>query len=290
MSSRLARRTSRSLTSSPCWLSRSRTKCVASGVECTNVSPSRDQRTSASRATCRASWSALPAATIVPSARIRMRSASRSASSRSCVVSRIVVPSRSESRCTRWWNSRRASGSKPAVGSSRNSSSGRPTIPIATSRRRRWPPESVTIFWSASSARPTISSRSSTGDGPLHLGRRIGGVVAAELAEQAARRPARMVAPRLQHHAGPRPPVLARPRRVLAEHADLARGAHPEALEDLDRGRLPGAVGAEQADHLAAPHLELHALQDVVGAVAHAQIAHGDHRDRSCIVCVLHLA
>ena len=37
MSSRLARRTSRLLTSSPCWLSRSRTKWVASGVECTNV-------------------------------------------------------------------------------------------------------------------------------------------------------------------------------------------------------------------------------------------------------------
>ena len=61
MSSRLARRTSRSVTSSPCWLSSSRTNAVASAVECTNASPSRDQRTSASRATWRASWSALPA-------------------------------------------------------------------------------------------------------------------------------------------------------------------------------------------------------------------------------------
>ena len=38
-------------------------------------------------------------------------------------------------------NCRRASGSKPVVGSSRNSSSGRPTMPRATSSRRRWPPD-----------------------------------------------------------------------------------------------------------------------------------------------------
>ena len=95
--------------------------------------------------TCRASSSALPSATIRPPARIMIRSASFSASSRSCVVSRIVVSSMSASRCTRSWKSRRACGSKPAVGSSRNSSSGRPTMPIATSSRRRCPPDSVPI-------------------------------------------------------------------------------------------------------------------------------------------------
>ena len=39
-------------------------------------------------------------------------------------------------------NRRRACGSNPVVGSSRNSSSGRPTMPTATSTRRRWPPDS----------------------------------------------------------------------------------------------------------------------------------------------------
>ena len=86
-----------------------------------------------------------PSAMIRPPARIRIRSASFSASSRSCVVSRIVVSSKSASRCTRSWKSRRACGSKPTVGSSRKSSSGRPTMPIATSSRRRWPPESRLI-------------------------------------------------------------------------------------------------------------------------------------------------
>ena len=42
-------------------------------------------------------------------------------------------------------NSRRASGSKPVVGSSRKSSSGRPTMPSATSRRRFCPPERVWV-------------------------------------------------------------------------------------------------------------------------------------------------
>src|SRR5690606_22554241 len=51
-----------------------------------------------------------------------------SASPRSWVVSRIVVSSVSASRCTSSWNSCRATGSNPAVGSSRKSSSGRPTM------------------------------------------------------------------------------------------------------------------------------------------------------------------
>lgn len=55
-----------------------------------------------------AAFAALPSATIRRPARIRMRSASFSASSRSWVVSMIVVSSRSERRCTRSWKSRRA--------------------------------------------------------------------------------------------------------------------------------------------------------------------------------------
>ena len=99
-----------------------------------------------------------------------MRSASFSASERSCVVSRIVVPSMSDSRCTTSWKSRLAMGSNPAVGSSRNNSSGRPTMPIATSSRRRWPPDKVAIFVSASSVRPAVTISSSMSYGRVRLG------------------------------------------------------------------------------------------------------------------------
>lgn len=119
----------------------------------------------ASRFTWRASSSALPSATIRPAARIRIRSASFSASARSWVVRRIVVSSRSARRLTRSWNSRRACGSKPAVGSSRKRSSGRPTMPTATSSRRRWPPDRSRIFWFACSVRPTSRINSSTSYG-----------------------------------------------------------------------------------------------------------------------------
>src|SRR3712207_8113806 len=53
--------------------------------------------------------------------------------------------------------------------------------------------------------------------------------------------------------------------RVVAEYADLARGAVAVALEDLDGGRLPGAVRAEQPKDLALLHVEgnaLYGLQD----------------------------
>jgi hypothetical protein len=44
-------------------------------------------------------------------------------------------------------------------------------------------------------------------------------------------------------------------------------------IEDLDRRRLAGAVGPEQAHHLAAVDGEVHAGQDLVRAVGHPQAA-----------------
>ena len=49
-----------------------------------------------------------------------------------CVVSMIVVDSKSASRWATSWNSRRACESNPTVGSSRNSSSGRRYQPMRT--------------------------------------------------------------------------------------------------------------------------------------------------------------
>ena len=60
--------------------------------------------------------STVSSATIRPAASTSTRSASFSASSRSWVVSRIVVPSASASLRTSPWNSRRACGSKPGRG------------------------------------------------------------------------------------------------------------------------------------------------------------------------------
>ncbi len=65
-------------------------------------------------------------------------------------------------------NTRRAWGSNPVVGSSRNSSSGRPTIPSATSSRRRCPPESWRVACGPS---PAARRRRSPRRGPAASGR-----------------------------------------------------------------------------------------------------------------------
>ena len=64
-------------------------------------------------------------------------------------------------------NARRASGSNPVVGSSRNKSSGEPIMPSATSNRRRWPPDKLRANSFAFSRSPTSSITSSTSRGFL---------------------------------------------------------------------------------------------------------------------------
>src|SRR5262249_12477405 len=74
--------------------------------------------------------------------RTAMRSASRSASSRYCVVRSSVVPRPTRSAINAQ-TSRRPRGSRPVVGSSRNRTEGDATRPAAMSTRRRMPPEYV---------------------------------------------------------------------------------------------------------------------------------------------------
>ena len=83
----------------------------------------------------------LPSATTRPWSTITTWSASASASSIRCVVSSTATPSR-RSASTSSHTRRRPCGSSPAVGSSRNTSSGRPTIAQASASRCCWPPES----------------------------------------------------------------------------------------------------------------------------------------------------
>ena len=176
-----------------------------------------------------------------PSTMTATRSASACASSMKWVVRKTVLPSAQRSLIVvHAW--RRADGSKPVVGSSRKSRSGSPTRARARSRRRRWPPESSL-------------TRSALLAGQAH-----------ELDELAGRAPARVVAPvhgedlrhgqlglgggLLQDDADA---LAQRPLAVLgvvAEHAHLAGAAGAVALEDLGRGGLARAVGAEEAEDL----------------------------------------
>mmetsp|Transcript_8624 Transcript_8624/g.35138 ORF Transcript_8624/g.35138 Transcript_8624/m.35138 type:complete len:347 (-) Transcript_8624:1963-3003(-) len=97
---------------------------------------------------CAFSSSGEPTAATCPLAMIATRSASRSASSRKCVVS-TMTRSRLCARMTSQLK-RRAYGSMPLVGSSRNTTRGSPMKAIASDNLRRCPPESalagVSIF------------------------------------------------------------------------------------------------------------------------------------------------
>ncbi len=86
--------------------------------------------------------SGVPSATIRPLSSTAIRSASSSASSRYCVVSRIVTPAATSSR-TICHTLRRPRGSRPVVGSSRKMTAGLPMSVIARSSRRLIPPEYV---------------------------------------------------------------------------------------------------------------------------------------------------
>src|ERR671910_531343 len=73
---------------------------------------------------------------------------------------------------------------------------------------------------------------------------------------------------RLQHDADPVPPLETCPVGVCAEHPDLAGVPRPEALGDLDRGRLARAVRTEQREALADVDVEVEAVDGVAAGVA----------------------
>src|SRR5262249_38737320 len=89
--------------------------------------------------------------------RIATRSQRRSASSRRCVVRKIVTP-RLRSPTISSWTSRAATGSRPEVGSSRNSTSGSLSSALANATRRRTPSGRRPQASGARSARLTARS------------------------------------------------------------------------------------------------------------------------------------
>ena len=101
----------------------------------------RRRRRSRRRRRARVSSAGEPSAASRPPVMIATRSHSVSASSIACVVSSTVTPRSRRSR-TRSHVVARACGSMPAVGSSRNTTRGRPTSAHASERRCAWPPDS----------------------------------------------------------------------------------------------------------------------------------------------------
>ncbi len=116
---------------------RHRTRDSARRAPPSRCSPPAGRRAGSVRSACRGprneTLSALPTSSSTvpcrmsrPPAMTTTRSASRSTSSMRCVVSTMVVPPATRLR-TRSWKARRPVASRPAVGSSRKASSGRPT-------------------------------------------------------------------------------------------------------------------------------------------------------------------
>ena len=86
----------------------------------------------------------------------------------------------------------------------------------------------------------------------------------------------------LQHDADPGPPLPIRGAGVRAEHPHLTRVACAMALEDLDGGGLPGAVGPEDRDDLAVRDVQVDVADGGQPAVGLAQPADLDGRGLVC--------
>ena len=139
---------------------------------------------------------------------------------------------------------------------------------MPTSRRRCWPPERLLARASA------LPAEADQLDHLIDRPRRA--VVAGVEAERLAHGQVGIEAAALQDDADPLAPGAAAVLRVLAQHRDLPAAALAVALEDLDRRRLAGPVGAEEGKDLARPHLEVDAANRLELAIALAQAADGD--------------
>ena len=66
--------------------------------------------------------------------------------------------------------------------------------------------------------------------------------------------------------------------RVEPEHPDVTRVLAPQALEELDRRGLAGAVGADQAEDLAVMDVEVEVVDDRAAVVGLGEPTNGDDR------------
>src|ERR1035438_9306552 len=134
-------------------------------------------------------------------------------------------------------NSRRVRGSRPALGSSRNNTSGSCIMARAMERRCIMPPEKVRTMWAARSVSLNLSSSSSAcRDSTIQIGT-------------------------LRHHADQALGLdLLLPDIVFADDGASAGGSRSRG-ENADRGGLPRAVGAQKAEDFARPDFEGDVIQ-----------------------------
>ena len=181
----------------------------------------------------------------------------------------MVVPAPRRLRTTSH-ASRRAFGSNPVVGSSRNSRSGSPIRPSARSRRRFWPPDRLRTFFRCCPARPTRSITSPT----VPRRRVVAGVAGDRLAD----RQVGLDRDVLQHQPDPlaQRPAVGPVAGIDAEHIDPPGVPGAESLQDLQDGGLAGAVRPEQREDLPAGDGEAHPAHGLHRAIALPQPRHDD--------------
>ena len=187
-----------------------------------------------------------------------IRSARRPASPRKWVQSTTVRPCSVASAPMRSITSRVAAGSRPEVGSSRNSTSGSWSRARARARRLRWP---VDVPWTGTSARSAMPKRSSRS-----LVRRSDHARSRPRIRAVSTRFSRAVRRSSRPACSVRTPVRRRTavavhRRIDAEHLGAATVGHEDPVEEAHGGGLAGAVRAEEREHLALLHLEGEAVE-----------------------------
>ncbi len=183
-----------------------------------------------------------------------------------------MTPS-SRSRRTSAHMSRRRLTSTPAVGSSRNSTSGSWLSALAIITRRFMPPESSTMRAVALLPQREVAQQA------LDKGR-IGRPAEQAAAERYGRRYGREDVERdlLRHQADAGAGGAKVAKDVEAGDADRARGHRHRAANHPDQRRLPGAVGAEQGEDLALVDGEIDRVErEISVAVTLGDGGAGDH-------------
>ena len=180
-----------------------------------------------------------------------------------------TVPPRS-AKPLRWLRSQRMpSGSRPLDGSSSSRTCGSPSSAPARARRWRMPRENPPARWSAADSRPTSARTSSTRPAGMPL-------MAAM-----ARRWLRAVRPGCMHRASSTAPTsragCAEVGVADAVVADLAGIGSGEPDHHPHRGRLAGAVRADEAGDPAGGDVEGQVVDGGAVAVVLGESGDGDH-------------
>ena len=146
----------------------------------------------------------------------------------------------------------RVCGSRPTVGSSRNSTRGECISPRAISSRRRMPPENSCTLPSRRSHSPTISSTTRIRSAVICLGHPVQlGVEAQVLGGRQVHVERRV----LEHQTDVAAHVEPLGDDVVAGHRRRTGRRLGERAQHLDRRRLAGTVGPEEAEDL--PRLDV---------------------------------